>query len=1640
MNTKRLTAVAATALALATAGATAETVWTVQSGATHVYFDRDALARLGLEVVGIGGQEAGNTIATARLKIAEQSSLTLTDVDGVLGEVLAGSIRHTSGVLIRSASGAQLLDDFTIRGGNRLSERALVSATMDAAAGGLDLGGLKIGFDRVARLLLVEGAQVTVSAELAAALGRPDLVDEPIAAISIRANLDWTGGDEPIAPSLEPQGTRATDCGSPGGPDVIVGDLLDVSNYASVGGVEAFAVGTTSCNVGDTNLLWVSSTNEHPVIAQNMYRLKNGRFEQVGQSWLKHGFTALTQNICGCGCNGEGGSVLGVGCSDPYCCGLNGSQGRLGPRFEVNPYTGEFPYPFTAQDQTGNSIYKRLQVQISDLDPAQDGGGQYFVEGHYVTIDDSAAGNQANNASYRPITVSGSGSDWSIALAGETQREQPAIRAWQDYDPSVVEVDVPVPGDGMFIAAVKTTALGGGWWRYEYAVQNLFSHRAMRSFSVPVGAGANVASIGFHDVDYHSGEPFDGTDWAGVASGGSVTWSTDSYALDPDANALRWGTLYNFRLDADTPPTTGQVVMGLFRPGTPATVNPVMTVPYSGPLDCNSNGVDDMTDIADGVSADCNNNGVPDECETFADEGIRTVLIASGLDAPVCLTAPPGDSTRLFICEQNTGRVRIIKDGSVLATPFLDVGSLASSGGERGLLSLAFHPDYDTNGYFYINYTNNAGDTVIARYSVSGGDPDLADAGSAVILKTIDQDYGNHNGGQLQFGPDGYLYVGMGDGGSGDDPLNRAQDPQSLLGKILRLDVDAGPPYVPVNNPFVGDPSTLDEIWALGMRNPWRFSFDRLTGDLYIGDVGQNTREEIDFQPAGSPGGENYGWDCREGFICTPTGSGGYGCNCSDPDLVDPILDVAHSDAGTCSITGGYVYRGCAMPYLSGTYFFADYCGGYIRSFQYQPGDPVPPAWEDRTAELGPISGSVVAFGEDAAGELYIVTLSGNVYKIVPDSGPECGNDIVETGEECDDGNITGGDGCSPTCQYEATCGNDLVEPGEQCDDGNTTSGDGCDSDCQYEIADACANAPLIAEGTFPFDTTTATTDGPAHAECSNAGDGGQTYNDIWFRYQATCSGEVLLDLCDLVDYDSDIVVYDSDDCGDLVLLGCNDDANGCSGYSSRLTFNAVGGQTYLVRVGGWNSGSSGTGDLVISNDGVPCEITSCGNAIVETGEQCDPPNGVTCDAACQAIECFDVIYADTFDTDLGWTVENVDVSNGAWERGVPAGDGNRGDPTDDYDGGGACYLTQNGAGDTDLDGGPTRLVSPAFDLAGQGPITLRYAYWLYRDDIDGDDSLKVEASTNGIDWTLLVQHDTSLEQWRTHAVTLNDWVTPSATTQVRFSIQDNPNTSVVEAGIDAVQFTVDCPDCNANGVFDSADIALGSASDCNSNGVPDACDLAGGTSSDCDGGPAGVPDDGATIFQNICFGCHNIDGSGGPTYPGPNIRNTPRTRLWEMLLDPENQHPGGLHPEFDAQDFADVEAYLSDTGGRGRPDGVPDDCQALVDCDGDGASDGCALEAGARVDLDFDGTPDACGPCLTTRGDGDADCDVDLADFARMQACYTGDVGVGLPVYGPGCRCLDADDDGDVDLDDFAAIHADYGSPNAFVGGCATP
>ncbi|MDA1259927.1 MAG: PQQ-dependent sugar dehydrogenase, partial [Planctomycetota bacterium] len=304
-----------------------------------------------------------------------------------------------------------------------------------------------------------------------------------------------------------------------------------------------------------------------------------------------------------------------------------------------------------------------------------------------------------------------------------------------------------------------------------------------------------------------------------------------------------------------------------------------------------------------------------------AQQSIGTEFVVGGLSKPNLVTHAPGDdASRLFIVTQ-PGQIRLYSGGALLPTPFIDLSAQLVYGGEQGLLGLAFHPHYETNGFFFVNYTEaSSGDTVIERFQVDPNNADVAMAGSGLVILQIDQPYTNHNGGWIDFGPDGYLYVAMGDGGSGGDPGNRAQSGSSLLGKMLRLDVDkpaGGLNYgIPPSNPFVGDPNFLDEIWSYGLRNPWRCDFDSLTGDLWIADVGQSAWEEIDFEPAGS-GGRNYGWRIMEGGHCFNPSSG---CNTAGLEL--PIHEYDRS-GGRCSVIGGFLYRGREMANMHGRYFFS---------------------------------------------------------------------------------------------------------------------------------------------------------------------------------------------------------------------------------------------------------------------------------------------------------------------------------------------------------------------------------------------------------------------------------------------------------------------------------------------------------------------------------------------------------------------------------------------------------------------------------------------------------------------------------------------------------------------------------------------
>lgn len=355
--------------------------------------------------------------------------------------------------------------------------------------------------------------------------------------------------------------------------------------------------------------------------------------------------------------------------------------------------------------------------------------------------------------------------------------------------------------------------------------------------------------------------------------------------------------------------------------------------------------------------------GIPDPA------GVRLVEVVGGFSRPVLVTHAGDASGRLFIVEQY-GRIWIYADGALLPQPFLDVADrISTRGNEQGLLGLAFHPDYETNGLFFINYTDRDGATAVVRYRVSADDANRADPASAALILQIAQPYRNHNGGHIAFGPDGCLYIGMGDGGSAGDPQGSGQNPAALLGKMLRIDVNAEPYAIPADNPFVNAAGFAPEIWALGLRNPWRFSFDRATGDLYIADVGQNAIEEVNFQPAGSSGGENYGWNFLEGTRV-------YSRAAAPAGLTAPFFEYPHPEG--CSVTGGYVYRGERLPDLQGVYLFGDYCSGMVYASRRDEAG----IWQ--TVRWLSTNESISSFGEDEAGDLYLVGHAGSIFRFEP--------------------------------------------------------------------------------------------------------------------------------------------------------------------------------------------------------------------------------------------------------------------------------------------------------------------------------------------------------------------------------------------------------------------------------------------------------------------------------------------------------------------------------------------------------------------------------------------------------------------------------------------------------------------------------
>ncbi len=450
------------------------------------------------------------------------------------------------------------------------------------------------------------------------------------------------------------------------GPDLIISSLSfdNVQNWGSetpageectdpahLSCTAAFSIGTVVCNVGDEPAFWIASSNEHPVIRQGIYRLRNNQFEQLGTSWVGHEFlSANDEDPCDPPCinpgTQNGSQEIRPGCASPESASSNGNRTWLGPASAVNAFTGFFPYPPILETGTGK-IANRIQVAHTDLDRNLNEGARYFAESQYITADEAQAGNGENNAAYIELDIFINGETmgfftncgtpfcaWDI---GQTSSGDPAIRAWPSIDPSVRLTDARVPDEGLFIVGAKVTDLGTGYWRYEYAVHNLNSDRSGQSFQAPIPCGASVTNIGFHDVNHHSGEPWDTTDWTAELSENAITWSTDPFDVDPNANALRWSTLYNFRFDVDAPPEDSMATLTLFKPGTPDAIGIPTTTPRS-------------------ITSDCNNNGIIDSCEI--DSGEQGISLSLHYVAfQLCLNGPSSVSTASccagFDIEQN---------------------------------------------------------------------------------------------------------------------------------------------------------------------------------------------------------------------------------------------------------------------------------------------------------------------------------------------------------------------------------------------------------------------------------------------------------------------------------------------------------------------------------------------------------------------------------------------------------------------------------------------------------------------------------------------------------------------------------------------------------------------------------------------------------------------------------------------------------------------------------------------------------------------------------------------------------------------------------------------------------------------------
>ena len=875
----------------------------------------------------------------------------------------------------------------------------------------------------------INHGRLLLSKQFAAALGRPSAAGSEVGKISVTANMrqieiTQVVNGEPTSSVMPPAGILA---GTVPGPDVIVGDLSGLAQFGSSSGTQVgLAVGTDSCNAGVVPLNWLAlPANDHPVIPQNLYRMSGGagnndRFEQVGQSNVKHAFTALQQNICGFGCNATASTTLGSGCSDPYSASLNaGNNNALGSRAWINPFTGAYPRgdsstpPNTHTGHTHTGPSHRIVVEMADLNTTLNPGASYFAEAQYVTPHEYAwciahpgECNMGNNASYRQYSVSGTTS-FTFNPVAATVRTKPAIVAWTGA--SVKDFQPDPANDGIAYIAYKVTNPSPGVWHYEYVLYNQNLDRGMQSFSVPLGAGTALTNIGFHAPPQHPGWTADGTvgnagysstPWTPTQTANAITWASETFAQNQNANAIRWGTLYNFRFDSDRPPATTTATVGFFKTGAPIQVS--IQAPEQGPplpsisisdvaitegnsgtkqasftVSLSAASTDTVTvqyatadgtatspsdyastsgtvtfvpsDVSETVSVTLNGDTIEELNETFVvnltipvnatindAQGVGTItnddILASlpsgfaetqiaGLSNPTAMAVHPDG--RVFVCQQ-TGALRVIKNGALLATPFTTL--TVNSSGERGLLGIAFDPNYASNRFVYVYYTATSPQihNRVSRFTADAANEDVALAGSEVVLMDLETlGATNHNGGAIHFGPDGKLYIAVGENANSGN----SQVITNRLGKMLRINSDG---TIPADNPttfpnIAGSPSGNNRaIWAVGLRNPFTFNFQPGTGRMHINDVGQSATEEINLGVAGA----NYGW------------GGGCEGTCGVAGMTNPIYTYAN-DASTCAIAGGAFYNPTTPTFPAeylGKYFFADLCGGWLKTI-----DPLSP-------------------------------------------------------------------------------------------------------------------------------------------------------------------------------------------------------------------------------------------------------------------------------------------------------------------------------------------------------------------------------------------------------------------------------------------------------------------------------------------------------------------------------------------------------------------------------------------------------------------------------------------------------------------------------------------------------------------------